>query len=58
VAATTARVPELAGIIRAEARRIIERFVAASPRGGWLPASPAMELLLAGAGVAVGVQRS
>jgi acyl-CoA synthetase (NDP forming) len=41
------RIPKLADINRAEARRIIERFLAASPGGGWLPAASAMELLAA-----------
>jgi acyl-CoA synthetase (NDP forming) len=38
-------VPELADVSQAEARRIIERFLTASPDGGWLPAPSAMELL-------------
>ncbi|MGA3153624.1 MAG: GNAT family N-acetyltransferase [Streptosporangiaceae bacterium] len=38
-------VPELAGLRIADARQLIASYLAASPRGGWLPADQAARLL-------------
>ena len=43
--ASMVSVPELAGLRIADARQLIACYLAASPRGGWLPADQAARLL-------------
>jgi acyl-CoA synthetase (NDP forming)/GNAT superfamily N-acetyltransferase len=40
-----ARVPELPGVRRADARALVAKFLAASPDGGWLPQAEVTDLL-------------